>query len=188
MRTQKLSKGEYGYPVYERNFVIIRTAIYFMISIAVYLLGYFSTGSNENLLTIVAVLGLLPSSKSFVSVVMYVRIPKFSEDAYREISKREGNVPVIYSMYLTSYKLNFPINAFAVRGNNLIGYTEFASCNIRACEEHIKDIFNQNGIKNVTIKIFDDKKHFIDRLDQMQNLEVGKRESEMLALLGEISL
>jgi hypothetical protein len=188
MRTQKLSKGEYGYPVYERNFVIIRTAIYFMISIAVYLLGYFSTGSNENLLTIVAVLGLLPSSKSFVSVVMYVRIPKFSEDAYREISKREGNVPVIYSMYLTSYKLNFPINAFAVRGNNLIGYTEFANCNIHACEEHIKDIFNQNGIKNFTIKIFNDQKHFTDRLDQMQNLEVGKREREMLTLLGDISL
>jgi hypothetical protein len=188
MKIQRLKKGEYGYPIYEQNVVIVRTAVYFLISIAVFLLGYFSTGSKENLLTIVAVLGLLPSSKSLVSVIMYVRIPKFDEKIYREIEAQKGDVDVIYSMYLTSYKLNFPINAFAVRGNNLIGYTEFEKCNISACEEHIRDIFKQNGIKNITIKIFSDQKRFIERIDQLQELEAGKRESEILELLGDISL
>ena len=83
MKKQKLLKGEFGYPVYEKNIVILRTIIYFMISIAVFLLGYFSTGKKENLLTIVAVLGLLPSSKSLVSVIMYMRIAKFSERIYQ---------------------------------------------------------------------------------------------------------
>jgi hypothetical protein len=188
MKLQKLAKGDFGYPVYERKVVIIRTAVYFIMSIAVFLLGYFSTGSKENLLTIVAVLGLLPSSKSLVSVIMYLRIPKYSQKAYKEISAREGNVPVIYSMYLTSYKLNFPINAFAVKGNNLIGYTEFKNCNVSACEEHIRDIFKQNGIKNITIKIFSDQKRFMERLDQLQELEAGKKEDEILTLLGDISL
>jgi hypothetical protein len=188
MKLQRLKKGEFEYPLYERKVVIIRTAAYFAISIAVFLLGIYSTGSKENLLTIVAVLGLLPSSKSLVSVIMYMRIPKFSEAVYRRIEARKGEVPVIYSMYLTSYKLNFPINAFAVRGSNLIGYTEFKSCNTNACEEHIKDIFNQNGIKNITIKIFNNEKNFTERLDQLQNLEEGKRENEMLTLLGDISL
>jgi hypothetical protein len=117
-----------------------------------------------------------------------MRIPKFKEEIYKQIKAHEGDVPVIYSMYLTSYKLNFPINAFAVRGSNLIGYTEFKSCNTHACEEHIKDIFNQNGIKNITIKIFNNEKNFTERLDQLQNLEEGKRENEMLTLLGDISL
>jgi hypothetical protein len=188
MKLQRLKKGEFGYPLYERKVVIIRTAAYFAISIAVFLLGIYSTGSKENLLTIVAVLGLLPSSKSLVSVIMYMRIPKFNEEIYKQIKAHEGDVPVIYSMYLTSYKLNFPINAFAVRGSNLIGYTEFKSCNTHACEEHIKDIFNQNGIKNITIKIFNNGKNFTERLDQLQNMEEGKRENEMLTLLGDISL
>jgi hypothetical protein len=188
MKIQRLKKGEYGYPIYERNVVIVRTAVYFIISIAVFLLGYFSTGSKENLLTIVAVLGLLPSSKSLVSVIMYVRIPKFNEEIYREIEAQKGNMDVIYSMYLTSYKLNFPINAFAVRGNNLIGYTEFEKCKTKECEQHIKDIFNQNQIKNVTVKIFDNRKHFLDRLEQMQGIDAGKKDSEILELLGDISL
>lgn len=188
MNRQRLKKGEFGYPISEKKRVIIRTIVYFLISFAVFLLGYFSTGQKENLLTIVAVLGLLPSSKSLVSAIMYIRIPKFSSDVYQEISAIVGEIPVLYSMYLTSYKLNFPITCFAIRGNNLIGYTEFKNCDITACEEHIKDMLKQNGLKNVTIKIFDDQKHFMERVTQIQYLETGKKETDVLTLLCDISL
>ena len=188
MNIQRRFKGEFGYPSYERKRVIIRTAAYFMISAAVFLLGYFSTGQKENLLTIAAVLGMLPSSKSLVSVIMYFKIPKFSETVYQEISVHEGEVPVIYSMYLTSYRLNFPVNCFAVRGNNLIGYTEFSNCDAAACEEHIQNMLKQNSIRNMTVKIFHEKTRFMERLTQLQALEQGKKEAEVLNLLRDISL
>ncbi|MCD8039612.1 MAG: hypothetical protein LUE96_11095 [Lachnospiraceae bacterium] len=188
MTGQKPKKGEYRYPEYERKRVIIRTFIYFAASLAVFLLGYISTGTRENLLTIVAVLGLLPSSKSLVSVIMYLRIPKFSPGIYDEIAKHAGTVRVLYSMYLTSYKLNFPINCFAVRGGNLIGFTEFASCDADACEKHIRDILNQNSINGVTLKIFRERHRFTDRLLQLEALEADGKEKEILTLLGEISL
>lgn len=188
MKVQRQKKGEFGYPPYECKRVIIRTAVYFMISIAVFLLGYFSTGKKENLLTIVAVLGMLPASKSLVSVIMYLKIPKFSVQDFHEISEKEGSVPVIYSMYLTSYKLNFPINCLAIRGNNLIGYTEFSNCDASACEEHIKNMLKQNSLKNVTVKIFHEKSRFIERLGQLQDLEEGKKELEVLELMRDISL
>lgn len=188
MKIQRQNKGEFGYPPYERKRVVLRTAAYFLISIAVFLLGYFSTGQKENLLTIVAVLGMLPASKSLVSVVMYFKIPKFSETDYQEISGQEGDVPMIYSLYMTSYRLNFPINCFAVRGNNLIGYTEFPDCDRAACEEHIQGILKQNSIKNMTIKIFHEKARFIERLNQLQALEARKKDAEVLTLLCDISL
>lgn len=188
MNIQRHKKGDFGYPPYERTRVIIRTITYFLISIAVFLLGYFSTGKKENLLTIVAVLGMLPSSKSLVAVVMYLKIPQFSEQAYQEISKKTGDIPAIYSMYLTSYKLNFPINCFVIRGNNLIGYTEFQVCDTAACEEHIKGILKQNSIKNMTVKIFHDKTRFLERLEQLHALEGGKKELEVLTILCDISL
>jgi len=188
MKAQKQKKGDFEYPPYERKRVIIRTAIYFLISISVFLLGYFSTGKTNNLLTIVAVLGMLPSSKSLVSVVMYFKIPKFSEKVYQEISVQQGTVPALYSMYLTSYQLNFPINCFVVRGSNLIGYTEFANCDVFACEQHIQGILKQNRLQNITVKIFTEKARFIDRLVQLQALEPGKKEIEILELLCDISL
>lgn len=188
MNKQKRNKGEYAYPKYERNRVIIRTIIYFAISLAVFILGYVSTKTKENLLTIVAVLGLLPSSKSLVSVIMYLRIPKFSREIYEEISGHVKTVKVIYSMYLTSYKMNFPISCFAVRGGNLIGYTEFDTCDTEACEKHIKDLLNQNAIKGITVKIFREQKKFTDRLVQLEVLDISGKEEEILTLMCDISL
>ena len=188
MNRQKRSKGEYGYPVYERNCVIFRTMIYFAISLAVFILGYISTNTKENLLTIVAVLGLLPSSKSLVSVIMYLRIPKFSQEIYEEISGQVKTVKTLYSMYLTSYKENFPISCFAARGGNLIGYTEFDACDTDACEKHIKELLNQNAIKNITVKIFKEQRKFTDRLSQIESLDESGKENEILTLMCDISL
>lgn len=188
MNRQKRKKGEYGYPEDERKRVIIRTVIYFGISLAVFILGYVSTKTKENLLTIVAVLGLLPSSKSLVSVIMYLRIPKFSREIYEAISEYAKNVQVIYSMYLTSYKLNFPISCFAARGGNLIGYTEFDTCDADACEKHIKELLNQNAIKNITVKIFKEQRKFTDRLSQLEALDESGKEDEILTLMCDISL
>lgn len=188
MKVKRPKKGDFEYPPYERKMVIIRTALYFLASAAVFLLGYFTTGKKENLLTIVAVLGMLPASKSLVSVIMYLKIPKFSVQDFHEISERVGNVPAIYSMYLTSYKLNFPINCFAARGNSLTGYTEFKSCDVTACEEHIKDMLKQNSFKGVTVKIFREKARFVERLAQLQDLDDDKREAKILELMCDISL
>jgi len=97
-------------------------------------------------------------------------------------------VKAIYSMYLTSYKKNFPINCFAARGGNLIGYTEFDACDTDACEKHVKDMLSQNAIKGITVKIFKDQRRFMDRLSQLEALEEGAKEAEILTLMCDISL
>ncbi|MCM1183791.1 MAG: hypothetical protein NC337_10495 [Roseburia sp.] len=188
MKMQKQAKGTFGYPPYQTKLVILRTVLYFLLAMAVFLLGYFSTGTKENLLTVVAVCGLLPACKSLVSVIMYLRIPAFSAETYRAISSKTGDMTVLYSLYLTSYKKNFPINCFGVRGNCLVGYTEFADCDVAACEEHIKELLKQNRLKNVTVKIFRDQRKFEERLAQLGDAEHGAREADIAALLCDISL
>lgn len=188
MLKRRFNKGDYGYPEYEKKRVIIRTIVYFAISLAVFALGWISAGTRSNLLTIVAVLGLLPASKSLVAVVMYVRIPKFSREIYEEIASRTGTLKAVYSMYLTSYKRNFAINCLAARDKNLIGFTQFGECDAQACEAHIKDMLNQNSIKGITVKIFKEQHKFTDRLLQLESLEDCGKEEEMLELMRDISL
>lgn len=188
MTKKKPNKGEYDYPTYRRNCVIIMTIAFFALALAIFLIGYIITKTKENLLTVVAVFVCLPSCKSLVSAIMYCRIPKFSNEVYESIKKKVNKIEVLYSLYLTSYKYNFPINAFAVRGNNLIGFTEFDSCKCAECEAHIKDILSQNAIKNITIKIFTDLKKYEDRIVQIQEMEEGKQDLEILQILKDISL
>ncbi len=189
-KAQKIVKGEPEYLKQQRKFVLIRTIIFFAISLAVFLIGYWSTKTKANLLSVVAVFGLLPSSKSLVSFIMYARTPKYNETVLQDIQNAIGEVPALYHMYLTSYKENFPLNCIAIRGNNIMGYSEFDSCNAAVCEEHIKLIAAQNSLKNLNIKIFkgSELKKYEERLHQLQNAEVGKKENELLELMKDISL
>lgn len=186
----KIQKGDPTYLQYQKKNVLIRTIIFFAISLGVFLLGYLSTKTKANLLTIVAVFGMLPSSKSLVSYIMYARTPKYNENIIENVQNVIGDVPVLYNLYLTSYKTNFPLNCIAIRGNNIMGYTEFETCDTAACEEHIQLIAAQNGMKNLNIKIFkgSESKKFVERLCQLQTHEAGKKESELLELIKDISL
>ena len=66
----KIKKGDAGYIRSRKKLVIIRTALLFGIVIALLGLGIWQTGDRMNLLTIVAVLGCLPASKSLVEVIL----------------------------------------------------------------------------------------------------------------------
>ena len=70
----RAKKGEYTYLSQRKKQEILKTIIMFGISAAVFLMGYLSAGSKNNLLTIAAVLGCLPASKSAVSMIMNLRV------------------------------------------------------------------------------------------------------------------
>lgn len=66
-------KGNFGYIRAKRLSVLIKTAIFFGISLSLFAAGYITTGKKENLLTIVAVLGCLPACKSAVNFILFLR-------------------------------------------------------------------------------------------------------------------
>ena len=82
---QKYKQGEYEYYNWKRNSEIIKTIIYFAISLALLAAGYLTTGTKANLLTVGAVLGMLPASKSMVGMIMYVRYHGCSKGNYETL-------------------------------------------------------------------------------------------------------
>lgn len=190
IQKQKITKGDPGYLNKRKKTVLIQTIVFFAISLAVFVIGYLSTKTKANMLSIVAVFGMLPSSKSLVSYIMYARTPKYSENILKNIQDSVGDIPALYHLYLTSYKKNFPLNCIAIRGNNIMGYTEFDFCDTVACEEHMQIIAAQNSFKNLNIKIFkgSELKNYEERLKQLKNAEAGKKEGELLELMKDISL
>ena len=61
-----MPKGTYGYLEKKRKTELIRTILLFAIAFGIYLAGYFSTGTQQNLFTIIAVLGMLPACQRAV--------------------------------------------------------------------------------------------------------------------------
>lgn len=188
MKKKRIQKGEFGYLPYEKKVATIRTVIMFVMALIIFFTGYFWTKTKANVFSIIAVLALLPASRSLVNMIMYYRAPQYMEEIKNSVDEIKGNVTVLYQLYLTSYQKNFPVSCFAVKGNHLIGYTEFEKCDLNACEQHIKDLLVQNALKNVTVKIFRERERFEERIQQLQNIEVHKQDEEIISLIKDISL
>lgn len=169
MRT-KIPKGEKGYLKYQKKNTIFRTVILFALSLAIFLTGLISVGQKENLLTIVAVLGCLPASRSAVNMIMVLRYNGIKDTDFSKIKPHVGACACLCDMVFTSYEKNYEIHHMAFQGNSLIGFTANPDCDAPKCEKHLHDLCAQNGLADVDIKIFKELPKYINRLDQLQAL------------------
>lgn len=187
---KKVQKGCYGYISYQKKASAVRTVLFFALSLAIYGIGIYSTGSNKNLLTIVAVLGCLPACKSAVNAVMFFRAEGCSQTAFEKISSYDDELTGFYDMYFTSYKKNFPISHMVLKGNVICAYTESGKCDCNAGEKHLEQMLQQDGYRQMTIKIFNNLDKYIDRLGQLSKLETeeSKNRQGMIQMFYSISL
>ena len=185
----KYTKGEYLYLQNKKKMEIIKTILFFGISASLYIAGYVATGSNKNYLTIAAVLGCLPASKSAVSMIMNLKVKGCSEKVYKAISERFGGEEGAYNLYFTSYDKNYDLSHVFVKGMTVIGFTENTNLSDAGFEEHIKTVLNRDAIKGVNVKVYKDLDKYLTRIEQMQSLENEKsRENDIMKTLYAVSL
>ena len=171
-------KGTRNYLNTQKKYEIVRTILYFAISISLFVAGYIQTGRRANLLSIVAVLGCLPASKSAVGAVMFLRFRSCGEETSAEIERHAQGLVCLYDMVFTSYKKNYVVSHMAVCGNTVCGYAEGEGAFGEA-----------DGHKNVTVKIFTNLTKYTERLDQMKRPEPEDRLTQsVVATLKSVAL
>ena len=174
-------KGAKNYINTQKKYEIIRTLLYFGISISLFVAGYIQTGRKTNLLTVVAVLGCLPAGKSAVSAIMFLRFKSCGADAAARIGEHCQGLCCLYDMVFTSYQKNYVVSHLAVRGNTVCGYSEKPDFAETEFYKHIDPILKLDGLKDVTIKVFTDLKKYTDRLEQMKALEADEDRTAAIA-------
>lgn len=190
MRTFLTPKGSYGYLQNRKLYTILRTILFFAISAALYGIGYATTGSNKNLLTIVAVLGCLPACKSLVNCILFIRAKGCSAGLQSALCAYDEKLTVFYDLYFTSYQKNFSISHMALKGCILCGITEDAACDVQQAQKHLEKMLVQEGIKNVTVNIFSQEEGYIDRLSRLTEMDVKEhpQRAEIIGLLYSVSI
>lgn len=164
---KKIGKGEYGYINRQKIYTIVRTVILFALALGIYAIGYYNTGSNKNLLTIVAILGLLPASKSCVNMIMFLRFKSLDEALYSEftdLTGRNDEAELLFENVLTTTEKSYYLPAIYYKNHTLVSYCE--NKNPEACaivEKHLKEAMKIEKIE-VTVKVFKDKAQFVERV------------------------
>ena len=163
-------KGERDYLDTQKKYEILRTVLYFAISLALFLGGYIYTGTNKNLLTVVAMLGCLPAAKSAVSMIMFLRYHSCTCEIAELVGDHSEELGFLYDCVFTSYSKNFVVNHLVVRGNVLSCFSEKSDFPKLEFYHHINDILKKDYHKNMKVKIYTDLDKYVKRLDQINKL------------------
>ena len=175
---KKVIKGQYGYLPLQFRKEVLRTVLLFASSIVILLIGmavklHYNPGmsladSKNNILTVAAVLGMLPASRSLISTIMFIKGKKYTCPAalHERIMdlQKEQNVPLFcYDLYLTGYDKNYPVYVMAATENELLGLLSDKADAAKA-QEHIKEALQKDGQKNVTVKLYQEEEKFLERI------------------------
>lgn len=163
-------KGTRHYLKTQRVYEILRTVLFFAIALALFAGGYLTTHTRMNLLTIVAILGLLPASKSLVSVIMFCRYGGLADEDAKVIEPHLGNLTNLCDLVFTSNDRNYEVDHLTIKGNTVCGFSKNRDFQEQAFYKHLEERLKADGHKNVSAKIFTDLRKYVDRLDQMQEL------------------
>lgn len=183
-------KGAYGYLEKRKIYTALRTVLFFLLCVGIYLAGYLTTGTNRNLLTVVSILGCLPACKSAVNFIIFIKAKGCSSALHNKLRGYDEVLETMYDMYFTSYQKNYPISHMALKGGMLCGITEDPSCSCREAEKHLEQMFVQEGIRNVTVNIFSQDDKYIDRLSRLTDMQADdhKDREGIINLLYDISI
>lgn len=189
---KRLDKGNYGYLKQQRTWSILKTVLMFAVSFSLFFAGYNVTGQKANVLTIVAVLGMLPASKSAVSMIMYLKYHGCSMELFEKLKGLFGEferVTHAYDLVFTTYKANYEVPSVVVKNGNVCGICQKKGADLNELNKHISQMLSRNGLK-ANVKIFDHLDTYITRIKQLEELSKSgeNKDKEIMHILHRISL
>ena len=173
-------KGSMNYLDSQKKYEIIRTVIYFVLPLSLFVMGWISTGERANLLTVVAILGCLPASKSLVGAIMFCKSKSLSAEDAAIIKPYTEGLHCLYDMVFTTREKTYPVLHMVVCGNTIVGYMPADKeqtktkklLDEKVCEEHLVTCLKVDNFKDITVKIFRDVNKYTNRLTQLKELRV----------------
>lgn len=173
---QTVPKGDFGYLQAEKKRRIIITVLLFAAPLIIFFTALIYFKTRLTVWTVIAVVGCLPACKSLVSLIMIFRCKPVEPEIYRQINAHSGNLTMAYEMFMTFYEKSASIDAFAICGNVVVGFSSDPKIDTAFMEQECQKILRGNGFK-ATVKIFTRLNAFLERLDSMnehrESLEEG---------------
>lgn len=177
-KSKSIRKGDFGYLSSEKKRRVLITGILFSVPLLIFFSAILYFHTRLTIWTVVAVVGSLPACKSLVSLIMIFRAKPLEDSVYRKIHEHAGDLTMSYEMYMTFYEKSASIDAFAICGNTVAGYSSDPKIDASFMEQECQKILRGNSFK-ANVKIFTRLDPFLERLDSMnahrESLEEGIR-------------
>ena len=170
-----IPKGDRGYYQSEKKKRVLILLGLLLLPLLIYFIGIAVNHTNATIITVLAIVGVLPACRAAVSLIMIIPRKAMTNDDYEHVQKHVGSLTMGYELYMTEYEKNTPVEVVAIAGNTIVGLVRDKKADLRFGEEHITKILRQNGIPS-HVTLMSDMKKFTERLDSMDEHRASLRE------------
>ncbi len=180
-----MNKGDLGYIAYQRKKCIIVTLSMYAGALVIYFLGLFALNTNKNLFTVIAVLSILPASKSAVRMIMLLRAKPADSSFYEAVREASDGLYVLYDLIFTTSEKAYTVNALVYGGGCVCLYS--ADREPQKLSDHIFKAISGDH-QSVTVKTYSDKAAFLSRMRELKEHFGGEGGGEFLDSLKALAL
>lgn len=173
-----VQKGCYLYLKYGQRREIIKTVLMYALALSIYAIGYINLHTNKSLFTVIAILGILPASKSAVQMIMFLRFRSLKKEEYEEISRHAGNLDTLYEMVFTTTEKSYYVPNLVYTNGTLCMLCSQSEEELHKLEKHIKETLEKDGFQNILVKAFQKKDTYLKRVDELNSHFALEKQSD----------
>ena len=184
---KKIQKGQPGYIRSRKIKLGAGTLCGFLMMVIVYLIGYLIFNTGKNLVTVLAVLIVLPTAKIFVQYLLLPWGVKADPAEYEEIKSVSSPLKPYCELMITAQEKSFAIVYIVIdKDDNIIAYTTQDKVETDKFEKGVTNFLNYYDF-DPKVKLFTDIKQFEKRVKQLsaKNSELNSEQEEHIELVFE---
>lgn len=163
-------KGTHFYIKKQTLFEIVKTLILFLMAFGIFFIGYYTLGTKKSLWSVIAVLALLPASKSLVGVIMFARYRSIPDELYERVSESIGKLPALYENILTTSEKSYYLPAIVYYKGSLIALLDSSIKETDKITQHLNYILRNGGYKDISVKVYNKDLDFFERCHKLNDL------------------
>ena len=187
----KINKGQPGYYRNRKKKFGLICLVGFLLVFGIYFAGYWVTGTNKNLMTVLAMIIFLPTAKFLIDYFMIPWKSFVSNEDFSEVEKACEPLPLYAELVITASEKRYNIAYLLVdKDENIIAYTKDEKADKETFKKGVTNFLNYYNFDS-KVQLFNDYDEFINRCKELSeaNKEITDEDDEHIALvLSKISI
>ncbi len=163
MKRTHPEKGRYGYRNYHKKTELVKIALgaaAILIQLGARMLT--DRTSLQNILTVMAVVSVLPVANLAAPLLASFRYRTPGEEFYRKLHPYEEHMEVLYDLILTSKEYIMPMDGILIHPTGVYAYCTNPNLPVRKAEAFLNQMFQSHRL-DPHVKILTDEKAFFKR-------------------------
>lgn len=173
-------KGEPGYNKNRKKKLMWGSIVGFLLMFLLFISGYLIYGTAKNLITIGAVIVVLPTTKIYVQYLMLSWKNNADPEFLGKIKLENPNLKIVCELQVTGSEKNFEIMYLAISKNNdIVAYTANPKTDLYKFEKAVTNFLNYYNW-DTKVKLYGDIEGFGTHLKELsaESGEVNPEEKE----------